>query len=319
MPLGEPEGVHVRGLLALDRREQARRPGAACHLHLVAGRRDQRDVVENAPPTLQAVRVHGLDLAERVLGAHHAERAQRARIELHRKPDLGEGHEVLSKPAHVHVRVADLRQRERGLRSVEDRPAGIGGELGVADDPLLLVGLVGRAAEEAVGVAHASALEGERVEHPEPVEPVVEGPLAHLVEGGPVAHERAREPLRQAPLHGQPADPHLLAEALEAEPPVAAGRERAGVEAAGAGGDRGDARASAQERAAGDLVGSQGGRSSHLRRVACIGAVPTVQTTRRNLGQMYEAGRGPTRLAFENGCRAAGVERDNRGPRLPAR
>ena len=240
-----------------------------CDLHLVARRRDQRDVVEHPPAALQAVRVRGLDLAERVLGSHHPERAQRARVEPHRKPHLGERHEVLRQPAHVHVGVADLGQRERGLRAVEDRPARVRGELRVADDPLFLVGLVGRAAQEAVGVAHAAALEGEGVQHPEAVEPVVEGALAHLVEGGPVAHERARQPLRHVAVHRQPADAHLLAQALEAEPPVAARGERGGVEAAGAGGHHGGARATAQERAAGDLVRRQGGDPLTSRRVAC--------------------------------------------------
>ena len=247
--------MHVRRLRARDRGQEPRGARAACRLHLVAGGRDQRGVVEHPAVARQPVWMHGLQAPERRLGAEHPEGAQGVGVEAHREPHLREPDEVLRDVADVHVRVRHLGQREGGLGAVEDRGARVGGEFGVADDPLLLRGPVGRAAEEAVGVAHPALADRERMEHPEAVEPVVEGAVPHLELGGPVADEGAMKPVRQPAVHVQAADPHLAAQVLEAEPPVGlgCGSRRARLHDTRSRGERGGAQAASDEGAAGEL------------------------------------------------------------------
>ncbi len=58
-------------------------------------------------------------------------------------------------------------------------------------------GLVGVAAEESISVGDAVA-ESERVEHRQPVEPVVNRRTAHLERAGTVPNQRAGQPVRHA-------------------------------------------------------------------------------------------------------------------------
>ena len=110
--------------------------------------------------------------------------------------------------------------RARGSAPTRPRrrsPGRVGRELGVLDAPVALPGAVRARAQEAVRVADASAPERERVQHRQPVEPVVEALAPDLEQRRSVAQQHAGKPRRHAALDGKLGQSHLLTQRGEAE------------------------------------------------------------------------------------------------------
>jgi hypothetical protein len=162
-------------------------------------------------PSLIVVRVRRRDLAVGPLGLRDAERAQRARVELHGQRRLSHGDEALPDPRKVDVGVVRRAGREHGHHPPEDRPAGVGGELAVGD-PSLSYGRVRPGLELAVGVADRAVGEAEAVQHRLAVKPMIEAASIGLEPRRAGADQRAPQPRRQLALDGQAIDGDLVLE-----------------------------------------------------------------------------------------------------------
>ena len=224
--LGEAEGVHVGGVT------DGRR---ADHLGLLGVRADPEEavvgapaeagrIVEHRPAGAVEVGVRGGELTGRGEREHLGD-VERVRVELHRHRRLGHRDEALSQTGDVDVGVVGQggARVEQALHALEDRAAGVGGELPIGDLPTLLCGPVGAALQVAPAIGDTSAGDREAVEHREAVEPVVHPARAHLEAGRPGAQQRPLKPRRQLAEHGQLVDHALLLERGEPERRSAAG------------------------------------------------------------------------------------------------
>jgi hypothetical protein len=128
---------------------------------------------------------------------------QCVRVELHGQRRLGHRDEALAQPRDVHVGV--VRQRagrgEQRLHALEQRAAGVSGELAVDESALLARGAVVAALQEAVAVRSVPVGDREAVQHRQAVEPVVQALLGHLELRRPGAQQRALQPPWQLTTH----------------------------------------------------------------------------------------------------------------------
>ena len=98
--------------------------------------------------------------------------------------------------------VGELGIEDRG-DAPEEGPAGVGGELAEGDLAGRIRGTEGFALEETVGVGNAAILEGEAVQHRQPIKPVIIGSGSYLELRGPGAQQRAIEPGGKRALYRQ--------------------------------------------------------------------------------------------------------------------
>jgi len=224
---GEAEGVHVGGVADRHR---------ADHVRLLIARADPEEAVAGARPEFGGVVEHrsvgavevgvgGGELAGG-LEREHVGGVQRVRVELHRHRRLRHGDEALTQVCHVDVRVVGECHAglEQALDTLEDRAAGIGGELPIGDLTALLCGPVGTPLQVTPAVGHTPTGDREPVQHRQAVEPMTHLARAHLEARGPRAQQRALQPVRQLPLDGQLVDHALLLERGEPERRGALGR-----------------------------------------------------------------------------------------------
>ncbi len=219
--LREAEGVHVRRLGDRQAREHPRLRGRGVEAEeaVAAARAELGRVVDRPAGRAVQVRVGRRQLARRHV-RRDLGRLERARVELHRQRRLGHRDEALAELHHVDVRVVGDRVpgREHRLHALEQRAAGIGGELSVRDPSALARGAVGAALQVAVAVGHAPAVDREAVEHRKAVEPVAHlRPAFELELGGTGAQQRAGEPGGQLARDGKLVEGGLVLECREAE------------------------------------------------------------------------------------------------------
>jgi hypothetical protein len=173
------------------------------------------------------VRVRGRDLSrDGVVEVQDAARFEGRGIELDRQRRLGQREVVLAVGDDVDVGVVRTGGAENRGDALQRRAVRIGIEFRTRNAVRPFGLEKGGRAQEAVGVGDATVGQREPVHHREPIEPVPVAVFADLEPGWPVAQERAAQPRRQRPAHGQGVDDDLALEAGEAE--AVTGRRRSG-------------------------------------------------------------------------------------------
>ncbi len=214
--LGEPERVHVGGLVDADLSQHLGLAGVRAQEEeaVRVARAELGRVVERSARRAVEVRVSGREDARRLVGDPGV--LERLGVELDRDRRLGHRDEALAELHQVDVRVVGELGREHRRDAREQRAARVGGELRVGDLARLARGAIGVRLEKAARVGDLAAGDREAVQHREAVEPVVHRALADLPLRRAGAQQRALEPAGERPLDGQARDAGLVVERLEA-------------------------------------------------------------------------------------------------------
>jgi len=128
---------------------------------------------------------------------------------------LRHGDVAVGDARHIDIGVVGETGEEKVKNALKDCSARVRGEAPLCDLSSRRAFLEIAALQETVGIGDGTLLDGERMKHPQSVEPVAEALCADFKLGGAVADQGSAKPIGQPASNGQALNSHLTFQSCE--------------------------------------------------------------------------------------------------------